>query len=388
MQPSGVRVPDGVGAMFSCRSGQRAYEMAFERGKERIVHGVFFYHVLEGLKGKAKNLDGTVNWYDLTSYLQRRVPDYVKEKTGLPSQQDPHPMNNPKGQALLVERSDVPERRAREEPARADVPTRDEKLVTNRLRMAMALLPAGRFQMGLTPGEIGPGDDGEPREVEITRAFYVGTHEVTQRQFRHVMGYNPSYFSRDGRGKPGATYYDQSKPAGGKDRVSAATDDHPVENVSHGEALEFCSKLSAITGRKYRLPTEAEWEYACRGQASTRSAFHAGSALSPKLANFGGQPLPGRTTRVGSFKPNGFGLYDMHGNVWEWCGDWYDPDYPRFAPERDPQGPPRPLSLRVKRGGSWADEAPRCRSAFRVGETPSYRFHYLGFRVVMEAAGK
>jgi formylglycine-generating enzyme required for sulfatase activity len=222
------------------------------------------------------------------------------------------------------------------------------KEVTNSIGMKLVLIPKGKFLMGSPKDEADrePFDKGseEQHEVEISRPFYLGAHEVTQGQFREVMGYNPSYFSLNAKGKEGVKY-GVVKPGGGKAKVSGekSTDAFPVENVFYDEAVEFCAKLSARSAEKrdkrvYRLPTEAEWEYACRGGASTKP-FHFAtgiSSLSSTQANFDGKypyggaakgPYLERTTTVGSYKPNAFGLFDLHGNVWEWCADWYDKDY-------------------------------------------------------------
>src|SRR5262249_726304 len=176
--------------------------------------------------------------------------------------------------------------------------------------------------------------------VEITKGFYLGTYEVTQKQFKAVMGYNPSYFSRDGKRRASDTDFSY-KPTGGKDKVKGLdTDGFPVEQVAWGDQQEFIKKLSSLpeekkNGHQYRLPTEAEWEYACRGGATVKTTFQFGNTLSSSQANFDGNhphPYGGgtkgkyleRTCKVGSYKPNKFGLYDMHGNVAEWCADWYD----------------------------------------------------------------
>jgi formylglycine-generating enzyme required for sulfatase activity len=196
----------------------------------------------------------------------------------------------------------------------------------------------------------------------------MGVHEVTQQQFRTIMRYNPSHFSKDGKAAEGGKYLDDSKPAGGKDEVKDMnTDDFPVENVSYDEAVKFTEKLNekekeTLAGWKYSLPTEAQWEYACRGGAKTYQKYHFGDAISEKFANYNGNL--GRTAKVGSYAANAFGLHDMHGNVWEWCLDWYEKD-----------------SSRVYRGGSWYSDAGYCRAAYRYGFTPSYRVNYLGFRV-------
>jgi formylglycine-generating enzyme required for sulfatase activity/tetratricopeptide (TPR) repeat protein len=246
--------------------------------------------------------------------------------------------------------------------------------LVNSLGMKFVLIPAGKFLMGSPDSEEGrEEDEGPQHEVELTHPFYLGIHPVTQKQYKQVMGKNPSQFTHTNGG-------------GAK---------HPVEQISWEEAVEFCCRLSALTeekaaGRAYRLPTEAEWEYACRGRANSPSPFSFGDSLSSAQANFNGNnPYGGaaageylhRTTPVGSFQPNAFGLFDMHGNVWEWCQDWYDENYYSQSPRQDPQGPPKGES-RVIRGGGCFDDGHGCRSAVRdSGEPDAHRGH-IGFRVV------
>jgi formylglycine-generating enzyme required for sulfatase activity len=208
-----------------------------------------------------------------------------------------------------------------------------------------------------------------------------------------VMGYNPSYFSHDGKGKAGLKPSDYSnKPTGGRNMIPADTSNFPVENVSWEEAKDFCEKLTKKENneRLYRLPTEAEWEYSCRGGANSYQVFHYGNSLSSSQANFNGRYPYGnavrgryleRTSEVGGYKKNNFGLYDMHGNVWEWCSDWYGNDYYRKSPRRDPQGPSEG-SHRVSRGGCWWNFGSSCRSAARIRRALSHRDYYIGFRVV------
>ena len=174
---------------------------------------------------------------------------------------------------------------------------------------------------------------------------------------------------------------------------------NPVENISWDDAVEFCKKLSARTGKKVMLPTEARWEYACR--AGTSTAFHTGDALKPGQANAVIPTKPGvwdrimawlgmssakktiQTTPAGSFSPNGFGLYDMHGGGWEWCSDWYG-EYYASSPKTDPKGPDSGLG-RVLRGGSWNSYPEFCRSANRRWYGPGGRHYAIGFRVVLDS---
>jgi formylglycine-generating enzyme required for sulfatase activity len=258
------------------------------------------------------------------------------------------------------------------------------KTVVNSIGMKFALIPAGAFLMGSPPEEKQRSKDEEQHEVEITRPYYLGIFPVTQAQWQAVRGANPSSFCATGAGKDAVT--------------GMSTEDFPVEQVSWEDAAEFLNGLAALkpereAGRGYRLPSEAEWEHACRGGASEYQVFHYGNSLSSAQANFNGNypygaaksPYLERTSKVGSYEPNGFGLYDMHGNVWEWCADWYGNDYYKNSPRRDPAGPAGGSS-RVLRGGSWDCFGQRCRSAWRNGSEPASRYEYLGFRVVLAAS--
>jgi uncharacterized protein (TIGR02996 family) len=235
--------------------------------------------------------------------------------------------------------------------------------LVNSIGMRFALIPPGTFLMGL-PEE----------EVHITRAFHLGVSVVTQAEYAKVMGKNPSHFSAGG---------------GGKDTVNGLdTSRFPVECVSWSDAVDFCARLTMLEEKRtpgwvYLLPTEARWEYACRGGASFATIFHFGDSLARHQANFGRHL--GRTVRVGSYAPNAFGLYDMHGNVWEWCHDWYAA-YPRSGPRTDPLGPDWG-SRRVRRGGGWLDAARYCESGYRYFGTAGDRSYYLGFRVALIHSG-
>ena len=278
------------------------------------------------------------------------------------------------------------------------VETKPTKEITNSIGMKLVRIPAATFKMGSPKGEKDRRTDEQQHDVEITKAFWLGMHEVTQKQFKAVMGYNPSFFSTDGKGKTGVVYRG-NQPAGGKDDVSGKdTNDFPVENVSWDEANEFCEKATALaaekkSGRKYRLPTEAEWEHACRAGTSSYQVFHFGDSLSSKQANcdgdspYGGAskgPFLQRTCKIGSYKPNAFGLFDMHGNVAEWCADWYQKDYQKDK-KKDPKGPDESIAHMI-RGGSWYNRAQDCRSACRDTGGPSN--NKRGFRVALDLSGK
>ncbi len=240
--------------------------------------------------------------------------------------------------------------------------------VINSVGMVLVKVPAGTFTMGSPEDEKFRETDENQHEVEITRPFYLGIFSVTQEQYEKVMKKNPSYFSVTGKGKEKVKAFD--------------TRHFPVECVTWQDAKDFCDALSALPeektiGRVWRLPTEAEWEYSCRGGAKAYSPFHYGSMLTSDLANY--DRRIDQPTTVGSYKPNSFGLYDMHGNVWQWCADLYGPYDP--AQKKDPTGPAIG-TLRVLRGGSWFYNGASCRSAYRCNGESSPRLSDRGFRVL------
>ena len=245
------------------------------------------------------------------------------------------------------------------------------------VKLEMVLVPAGKFKMGLTKKELADfkvsyqedikktknrelgkkeievvniimNFQGKQHEVTLTKPFYMGKHEVTQEQWESVMGKNPS------------------EEKGNK---------LPVTNVSWIDCQEFIKKLNAKTDGGYRLPTESEWEYACR--AGTTTAYSFGDSLTKSDANIDS----GGSKAVGSYKPNAFGLYDLHGNVWEWCEDWHG-EYP-FA-VADPKGPAKG-NLRVLRGGCFFDNALKAGSSFRHGHAPANGEYRNGFRLARTA---
>jgi formylglycine-generating enzyme required for sulfatase activity len=246
------------------------------------------------------------------------------------------------------------------------------KELTNSIGMKLMLIPKGTFMMRseIEEERIEEGrasNNEEEYQVTISKDYYLGVTEVTQGQYEKVMGTNPSRFQGN--------------------KVQGDSSNLPVEQVSWEDAVEFCKKLSDLPEerkalRVYRLPTEAEWEYACR--AGSRS-FYSFGASSKSLGDYawfvGNSDL--QTHPVGEKKANAWGLYDMHGNVAEWCSDWYG-EYPKGTVS-DPSGP-NEGSGRVERGGYFGGGAEFCRSAFRYGRVPSYRGCH-GFRVALSSNG-
>jgi formylglycine-generating enzyme required for sulfatase activity len=231
-------------------------------------------------------------------------------------------------------------------------------VVTNSVGMKLARVPPGDFLMG---DPIIP--DAQPHVIRISHGFLVGVHEVTQLEYQLVTGTNPSQFRGESL---------------------------PVEQVTWDEARAFCAKLSdrpeeKALGRVYRLPTEAEWEYCCR--AGTGTSFNRGRQLTPRQANTLVSGFQ-RPTPVGTYPPNLWGLYDLHGNVGEWCSDWYGAEYYVVSPVIDPAGPTEGTK-RVVRGGSWCSPPDDARSGYRCDAfAPDARSPAVGFRVVCtEAAG-
>ena len=246
--------------------------------------------------------------------------------------------------------------------------------VINSIGMELAPIPSGKFLMGSPTNEPGREEDEDLRTVTLTKPFHLGSHEVTQAQYALIMGGDsPSYFK-------GKTLFGQL----GKDTTTSR---YPVDTVSHADAKRYCERLSGLpaekaAGRMYRLPTEAEWEYCCRAGSTTRFHFGDDEASLGIYAWHKGNSDK-QTHPVGLKKANAWGLYDMHGNVWEWCADWYEPN-PR-GEAIDPQGQ-REGSLRVLRGGDWFSGPDLCRSAERYWIQPTDR-GFLGFRVAMTVSG-
>jgi formylglycine-generating enzyme required for sulfatase activity len=243
------------------------------------------------------------------------------------------------------------------------------KNLTNSVGMKFVWIPPGTFLMGSPKQEKGEpitltrgffSDEPHQHKVTLTKGFYMGAYTVTQEQWQAVMGNNPSHFK-------------------GEKNL-------PVEKVSWNDCQHFIKKLQKQDQRQYRLPTEAEWEYACR--AGTKTAFFFGETISTDQANYDGRFTYGngkqgvyrrKTTPVGTFPANALGLYDMHGNVWQWCQDFFG-DYPN-KDVVNPQGPEKSGGPCVLRGGSWYNTPGFCRSACRNKNSPNHRNNDCGLRV-------
>ncbi|HIL19188.1 MAG TPA: formylglycine-generating enzyme family protein, partial [Gammaproteobacteria bacterium] len=253
--------------------------------------------------------------------------------------------------------------------------------LTNHLGMTFVHIRSGTFLMGTSVKETGefketgeygiglkPDTDEAQHAVTITENFCMQTTVVTQRQWNKLMGTEPwqGWFFNKSYVQKGANY--------------------PASYVSWNDAVAFCEILSKQEGKTYRLPTEAEWEYACRAGTKTIWSFGNDENVLDDYAWHSGNSWDiGETHahQVGLKKPNAFGLYDMHGNVYEWCYDYYDENYYKQSPEKDPTGPASG-SCRVLRGGSWGTNSRLSRSAFRQGRGADYSYGYNGFRIVRE----
>jgi formylglycine-generating enzyme required for sulfatase activity len=220
----------------------------------------------------------------------------------------------------------------------------------------MVYVKGGTFTMGCTSEQSGCQDDEKPAHKVTLSRFSIGKYEVTQAQWRAVMGDNPSY---------------------NKD-----CDRCPVEQVSWDDVQIFISKLNQLTGKRYRLPTEAEWEYAARGGSRSKGYQYSGSNNIGSVAWYTDNS-GSKTHTVGSKSPNELGIYDMTGNVWEWCSDWYDANYYKSSPSGNPKGASSG-SYWVLRGGSWGSNAEYCRVAIYISIPPSESGNNLGFRLALE----
>ena len=225
-------------------------------------------------------------------------------------------------------------------------------LTVNGIKYNMVWVEGGTFRMGATSEQGSEISDEKPVHSVTLSGYYIGKTEVTQALWQAVMGSNPSYFEGD---------------------------DLPVEQVSWDDCQEFIRKLNSLTGQNFRLPTEAEWEFACRGGNNSRGYKYSGSNYIDNVAWYDGNSGD-KTHPVATKSPNELGIYDMSGNVWEWCADWYG-DY-SSGRQTNPKGP-YGGSGRVNRGGSWYNFARNCRSSIRIDDYPTYRDDLLGLRLAL-----
>jgi formylglycine-generating enzyme required for sulfatase activity len=251
-----------------------------------------------------------------------------------------------KERAIFIDKVD---KKCKRRSNKTGLPSVKDQQIAEGIKLEMVLIPAGKFKMGSKAFEKSRRPDETQHKVTITKSFYMGKYEVTQEQYEAVMGKNPS----------------QSKGV-----------KLPVTDVPWEDCQKFIKKLNKKTNSGYRLPTEAEWEYACR--AGTTTAYSFGDEITPKDANY--NYILHKPVAVGSYKPNAFGLYDMHGNVWEWCEDWYG-DYPAGA-VTDPKGAATGED-HVLRGGSFYDRESFARSSIRYNLSSTIRDYNLsmGFRL-------
>ncbi len=389
--------PKGTAVLLSCGPKQKSWEdPKSEKRPEALGHAVFTHFVLEYLRGRAGRgyyRGGRVELNDLVHFVHRETRDYAFKTLG--EKQEPELFGRTQNWelALLKASRDIPVPPIPDPGPRSPIPNgQPGKSIKTKIGLELVYIKPGRFKMGSPKGEAGREDDEDQVDVTLTKGFYLGLTAVTQGQYQALTGRNPSYFCRTG---------------GGAGRVKGVdTSAFPVEYVSWYDAVEYCNLLSekeglrpyyalknmerredgsissadvqVVGGDGYRLPTEAEWEYACRAGTTTPFAF--GNVLDKTNANV--EYDVGRPTKAGSYKPNAWGLYDMHGNVWEWCEDWF---HKELAGGRDPVNHQQ-ASVRVVRGGSWNDSPQGARSADRDGDAPGYRVSRLGFRVARRSS--
>ncbi len=355
------------------------------KAEDKVARGDAWWNLAEKATGRAKAAmrQHASHWYqDALPDLPPGLEKLTVEKRLAKATLEPLPEPTARFTSLRPPLAVAPfnEKTAKQHQSRLAKYLHVTVVQTNSIGMKLVLIPPGEFQMG-SPKELieeesrlHGGDawyrdhlpgEGPQHRVRITRPYWLGATDVTQEEYQRVMGSNPSKFQGDPQ--------------------------RPVEQVSWDDAVEFCRKLSALPGekaakRRYGLPTEAQWEHACRAGTTTR--WYAGNdeAGLGDVAWFASN-VGGQTHRVGQKHANAWGLYDMHGNVWEWCQDWYDKEYYAKSPVDDPGGPPTG-SHRVFRGGGWNVVAGGCRSAYRDHFVPGFRYFNLGFRASLVPADK
>ncbi|HUY36781.1 MAG TPA: formylglycine-generating enzyme family protein, partial [Pirellulales bacterium] len=400
--------PPGLLLLHSCSEGEQAQEDG------DLKHGVFMHFVLEGLRGAADADDNRhVSLRELSDYAADATELHVMNKFN--GSQQPFLKCGLKASGQKYDLFAL----AGASPSRPvtppDTKPKPGDSITNKLGMKLVLVPAGEFTMGSDesmgeleqafgklPDKFSNADEHPEHPVRITKPFYMDVYEVTKAHFAKFVEAEDYKTDAEKDGKGGWGYSEKEKTFEQKPEYtwrSCGFDqagDHPVVNVSWSDATAFCKWLSKQEGKEFRLPTEAEWEYACRAGTTTR--FYNGDDPEglAKIGNVAdgtakekfnwmfvvkGKDGYAFTAPAGRFRVNKFGLYDMTGNAWEWCSDWYDADYYGKSPPDDPQGPAAG-SFRVVRGGGWSSDPVGCRSALRYFVGPALRNYYIGFRVV------
>ena len=359
--PGEQQLPDDLKSLVYRNAAEASSGRDFHSHMDRLIEGIEHHPIL--LEARKREESERKRQERLQeegeTKLRQFVRDSLERTQGRPTQDDTSAAKD------ICKHYRIPAERARQ--IVADVKAawqktrlpRPGQIITNSLGMKFAWIPPGTFLMGSPVGEAEREVSETQHKVQLTKGYYLGVHQVTQGQWQAVMGNNPS-------AAKGEKYL-------------------PGEQVSWDDCQHFLRILNQRDGPDYRLPTEAEWEYACRAGATT--PFYFGHTISADQANYDGTyPYANekkgvyrqRTTHVGTFPANAWGLYDMHGNVWEWCGDWYG-EYPK-GEVVDPQGP-RSGQGRVLRGGSFYNKASLIRSAYRLTHVPTHRSSNIGFRV-------
>ncbi len=374
--PTGMTIPasnpDGTFTMFATRSGNLALENAGGR------NGYFTQELLKNMVRP--------DWPITKIYYETRKG--VKAATN--NQQDPSSANELDDEFVFVQTANTPQpnQPAVVEPRRE--PAKPAPVTDLPVGPAMVFLKGGTFQMGSAKGKA----DEKPIHGVTVGDFMLGKYEVTVEEFGQFV--EATNYRTDAEKEDGSYVWTGSKykkKAGISWRCDAEGTPrdrsgytHPVIHVSHNDAVAYCGWLSRRTGNVYRLPTEAEWEYAAGGGSGSRSTYSWGNGAPSGRAGGntdGSEDGYAFTAPVGRFAPNGLGLYDMSGNVFEWCADWYDDGYYANSSSSNPTGP-RSGQSRVLRGGSWFNSPPDCRVADRGSSTPSYRDNDIGFRVLSQ----
>ncbi|MCA9092972.1 MAG: SUMF1/EgtB/PvdO family nonheme iron enzyme [Planctomycetaceae bacterium] len=432
VQGRSISLPEETAVFFSCRQGQQSYENQNAGGG----HGVFTHCVLEGLRGKA-SINDAVTWSSLVNFVENSmVTEEVRRFLPEGRRQEPLLAGNV-GRVVLAKVPSIRRRPGGTIPPKAVAPFDEiqaRKLqeawadyletdveVRNSIGMRLTLIPPGEFQMGshetaketaaftvrtsIPDSEAGNFESEHPQHlVELTKPFLMGSVEVTKGEFRQFVEAEKYQTEAEANGKGGWGYalgkFEARREYNWRKTGFEQTGDHPVVNVTWNDAVRFCKWLSEKEGKTYRLPTEAQWEYACR--AGTTGRYYTGNAPedlkgSANVRDLISQRIRGMnqsygffefedgtpfTAAVGNYRKNPFGLYDMHGNAMEWCSDWFDEQYYGRSPKENPEGPDIDQSLRVMRGGSWDLTPTFTRSAFRFGVNPDLAHYSFGFRVI------